>query len=202
VIKAVLGRKLGMSHIFDESGAMVPVTLVEVTPNVVTALKSKEKDGYEAAQIGFGSKKRTTKSISGHLKKAGVSSVARLAEVRVKELPGLGDKSDASAFVSGDLVTVTATGKGKGFQGVIKRHGFGRAPESHGHDHQRQPGAIGSQAPQRVILGKKLPGRMGTERSTIKNLKIIVVDPVKNLLGIRGSIPGPNKGIVLVRGQE
>lgn len=202
MIKAVLGRKLGMSHIFDESGAMVPLTLIEVTPNVVTQVKSREKDGYQAVQIGFGTKRRVTKSVAGHLKKAGLESAARIAEVPVQAetTVNLGDKTDLSAFSPGDLVTVTATGKGKGFQGVIKRHGFGRAPESHGHDHQRQPGAIGSQAPQRVIKGKKLPGRMGGERVTIKNLKVSVVDPEKNLLGIEGSIPGPNRGIVLVRG--
>ena len=208
-MKAILGTKIGMTQLFGPDGKAIPVTLIYAEPNVVTQVKSTEKDGYRAVQVGVGTKRVISKPLTGHLKKAGLASAHFLREFRltgqgledgeVDAQPGA--KIDLSAFQEGDRVQVTGVSKGKGFAGVIKRHGFHGSPATHGTDHQRQPGSIGPQRPQRVIKGKKLPGRLGGATRTVKNLKIIKVDPERQLLAIRGAVPGPNKSLVIIRGQ-
>ena len=202
-MKAILGTKIGMTQIFGPDGKAIPVTLIYAEPNVVTQVKRLEKDGYRAVQVGVGTKRKVTKSLAGHLKKANVTSVRLLKEFRLEDgevdlQPGA--PIELSAFQEGDRVQVTGVSKGKGFAGVIKRHGFHGSPATHGTDHQRQPGSIGPQRPQRVIKGKKLPGRLGGETQTVKNLIVIKVDPERRLLAIRGAVPGPNKSLVIVRG--
>jgi len=203
-MKAILGTKIGMTQLFGPDGKAIPVTLIYAEPNVVTQVKSTEKDGYRAVQVGVGAKRAISKPLTGHLKKAGLASARFLGEFRLEDgevdwQPGA--KIDLSVFQEGDRVQVTGVSKGKGFAGVIKRHGFHGSPATHGTDHQRQPGSIGPQRPQRVIKGKKLPGRLGGATRTVKNLKIIKVDPERQLLAIRGAVPGPNKSLVIIRGQ-
>lgn len=202
-MKAVIGTKIGMTQIFDSRGKPIPVTMIAVEPNVVTQIKTFEKDGYRAVQVAAGAKRHISRPLAGHLKKSGLSTAKTLREFRLKggEINlKEGDRIQVSAFQEGDLVEVTAISKGKGFAGVIKRHGFRRAPESHGADHQRQPGSIGSQRPQRVLKGKRMPGRLGGETVTVKNLAVVKVDPEGRLLAVQGAVPGPNKGTVIIRG--
>jgi len=202
-MKAIIGTKIGMTQLFDEHGKAIPVTLIHSEPNVVTQVKRVEKDGYQAVQLGAGARRNLAKPEAGHLKRAGITSVRTLREIRVdsgdinlKE----GERVDLTTFQEGDFVQVTSISKGKGFAGVIKRHGFHRSPETHGADHQRQPGAIGSQRPQRVLKGKSLPGKMGSKTVTVKNLRVEKVDPDRQLLALRGAVPGPNKGTILIQG--
>lgn len=197
-MKAILGKKVGMTHIFDDKGNMIPVTVVEAGPCVVTQVKTEEHEGYNAVQIGFGEAKNLKKSILGHLKKADTKS-SSLRELRTKEKLKVGDKIKADVFSEGDKIHVEGTSKGKGFAGVIKRHGFHRGPTSHGSHHHRAPGSIGSMFPQHVVKGTKLPGRMGNDKVTTRGLSIASVDADKNILAIKGAIPGPKKGIVLIR---
>jgi len=205
MIKAILGKKLKMSQVFDEKGKPIPVTVVEAGPCYVTAIKTKEKDGYEAVQIGYGKTKKLTKPEESHLKKAGIKEkLKNLREFRVKDSGTLkslkpGDKIDVSIFKEGDKVTISGISKGKGFAGVIKRWGFARGPETHGSDHHRHPGSIGSMFPQRVLPGKKMPGRMGVEKITVKGLQIVKVLPGTNILMIKGAVPGPKKGLLEIR---
>jgi len=204
-MKFILGLKLGMSQIFDEKGKVVPVTLIEAGPCIVTQIKTKEKDGYWAVQIGFGEAKKVTKAIAGHLKKLG--KLLFLREFRNKE-PKIDDKElkrgeriDVSVFKEGDLVKVTGLSKGKGFAGVVKRWHFSGRPASHGTKHElRTPGSVGASVPERVIKGKKMPGRMGFERVTVRNLKIAKVDKEKNLIAVRGAVPGAKGTLLEIRG--
>lgn len=190
-----------MTQIFDERGEMIPVTLVEAGPCYITQVKTEEEDGYTALQLGFGETKRLNKPQRGHLKE--LPPLRYLREVRVKDVRGYqaGQKFDASLFSVGDLVDVTGISKGKGFAGVMKRHGFRGGPATHGQsDRARAPGSIGgTTTPGRVFKGKRMPGRMGNERVTIQNLKVVLVDPGRNLLGVRGSLPGNRGGLVMVR---
>lgn len=190
-----------MTQIFDERGEIVPVTLVEAGPCYITQVKTEEKDGYKALQLGFGEAKRLNKPQHGHLKE--LPPLRHLREVRVSDLQGyeVGQKFDASLFSVGDLVDVTGISKGKGFAGVVKRHGFRGGPATHGQsDRARAPGSIGSTTtPGRVLKGMRMAGRMGNERVTVQNLKVILVDPERNLLGLRGTIPGSQDGLVMVR---
>jgi len=198
---AILGKKVGMTQIFDERGEIVPLTLVETGPCYITQVKSEEKDGYTALQLGFGETKRLNKPQRGHLKE--LPPLRYLREVRVKDVQGyqVGQKFDASLFSVGDLVDVTGISKGKGFAGVMKRHGFRGGPATHGQsDRARAPGSIGATTtPGRVFKGMRMAGRMGNERVTVQNLKVVLVDPERNLLGVRGSIPGSRGGLVMVR---
>ena len=198
---AILGKKVGMTQIFDERGEIVSVTLVEAGPCYITQVKTEEKDGYTALQLGFGETKRLNKPQRGHLKE--LPPLRYLREVRVKDVQGyqVGQKLDAGLFSVGDLVDVTGISKGKGFAGVMKRHGFRGGPATHGQsDRARAPGSIGATTtPGRVFKGMRMAGRMGNERVTVQNLKVVLVDPERNLLGVRGSIPGNRGGLVMVR---
>jgi large subunit ribosomal protein L3 len=202
MIQGFLGRKLGMTQIFDETGEVHPVTVVEAGPCVVTQIRTPEKDGYSAVQLGFGLDKRLNKPEQGHRRASGFMS-RTLREVKADDLGEfeVGQVINADTFAVGELVDVTGTSKGKGFQGVVKRHGFRGGPKTHGQsDRLRAPGSIGSSAtPGRVFKGLKMAGHMGHERVTIQNLKVLRVDTERNLLMIEGSVPGPNKGLVLIR---
>jgi large subunit ribosomal protein L3 len=207
-MKAILGKKVGMTRIFDEQGNVVPVTVIEATPNTVTQIKTIEKDGYQAIQLGWGEAKKVTKPQEGHLKASKANS-RKLREVPFFDLVAeggqsnelkVGDKLTVEMFVEGDKVQVCGVSKGKGFAGVIKRHNFRRGPMSHGSHHYREPGSIGAMFPQHVFKGTKLPGRMGSDQVTTKNLKIVSVDKENNLLVLRGAVPGPAKGLVVIRG--
>src|SRR3972149_2887258 len=192
-MKAILGKKVGMTHIFDEKGNMIPVTVVEAGPCVVTQIKTDEKEGYEAIQIGFGEAKHLKKPQEGHLKKFKIKNLKlkNLQEIRSDEKLNLGDQITVNVFKEGDIVQVEGVSKGKGFAGVIKRHNFHRGPMSHGSHHHRSPGSIGSMFPQHVFKGTKLPGRMGHDKVTTKGLKIVNIDAENNLLAIKGAVPGP-----------
>ncbi len=202
MIQGFLGRKLGMTQIFDETGEVHPVTVVEAGPCVVTQIRTPEKDGYSAVQLGFGLDKRLNKPEQGHRRASGFMS-RTLREVKADDLGAfeVGQVINADTFAVGELVDVTGTSKGKGFQGVVKRHGFRGGPKTHGQsDRVRAPGSIGSSAtPGRVFKGMKMAGHMGHERVTVQNLKVLRVDTERNLLMIEGSVPGPAKGLVLIR---
>lgn len=207
MLKAILGQKLKMSQIFDKDGKPVPVTVVKAEPCYVTAIKTKEKDGYDAIQIGCGNTKHLKKPQAGILKKAKIKeNLKYFKEFTVEDTKNLedlklGDKIDASIFKEDDKIIISGTSKGKGFAGVIKRHGFARGPETHGSDHHRKPGSIGSMFPQRVVKGRKMPGHLGVERVTVKGSKIVKVIPETNIIMVKGPIPGPNKGIVELRSE-
>lgn len=203
-MKGILGKKVGMTQIFDENGTVIPVTLIEAGPCFVTQKKTMEVDGYNAIQLGFGDvpEKRLTQPVNGHLKRAGVSPVKYLREFRVED-PGAyeeGQQIDVSVFNVGDKVDVTGTSKGKGFAGVVKRHGFRGGPKTHGQsDRWRAPGSVGAgSTPGRIFKGVRMAGRMGNQRVTVQNLRIALVDPDKNLLGIRGAVPGAKHGLVII----
>lgn len=204
-MKGILGKKVGMTQIFDENGVVVPVTLIEVGPCYVTQKKTTENDGYNAIQLGFGeiAEQRLNKPMAGHLKKWGAPPVRYLRELPVDDPAAYeeGQKIDASIFEVGDHVDVTGTSKGKGFAGVVKRHGFGGGPKTHGQsDRWRAPGSIGAgSTPGRVVKGLRMAGRMGHERVTVHNLKVVLVDAEKNLLAVKGAIPGAKNGLVVVR---
>jgi large subunit ribosomal protein L3 len=198
--KAILGRKIGMTQIFDKDGKVIPVTAIEAGPCTVVQVKNKDLDGYDAIQIGFGEikDKKVNKPKKGHFKKASITPVKYLREFRLEEISyKVGDEIKADLFAEGEAVDITGTTKGKGFQGVIKRHGQSRGPMGHGSMYHRRPGSMGSTStPGRVFKGKKLPGRMGGVTVTIQNLDIIKVDLDKNVLLVKGSVPG-NKGSIL-----
>ena len=202
-MKALIGTKRGMTQIWHEDGTRVPVTVLDVGPNTVTAVKTAERDGYAAVQIGHGEirAKLMAKPQIGQFAKAGVGNLRHLREV--KGLEGehaVGDVLTVEGFEVGQKVDVVATSKGKGFAGTIKRHGFARGPVSHGSQNVRRPGSIGMHThPGRVLKGKRMAGRMGNERVTQKNLEVIAVDPERNLLLVKGAVPGNNGGLVLVR---
>lgn len=194
-----------MSQIFDEKGNVVPLTLIEAGPCIVTQIKTKEKDGYSAVQIGFGEAKKVNKAIAGHLRNLGEFLFLREfreGELKIndKELKR-GDRIDVSIFKEGDKVKVSGISKGKGFAGVVKRWHFKGRPATHGTKHElRTLGSVGASRPERVIKGKKMPGRMGFERVTIRNLKIVKVDPEKNLLAVKGAVPGTKGTLLEIRG--
>lgn len=198
-MRALLAQKLEMTHIFDEAGNFVPVTVLLATPNVVTQVKTKETDGYEAIQIGFGEKKNHNKPQVGHLAKAN-TMVRKLTEIALEEGKEykIGDKIELDVFDEGEKIIVQGVNKGKGFAGTIKRHHFHRGPKTHGSHNYRAPGSIGAGYPQHVFKGQKLPGRMGAVLTTVKNNKIAKLIPEENLILIRGAVPGPKKSIVLV----
>lgn len=205
-MKFLLGTKIGMTQIANEKGRVVPVTLVEAGPVVVTQVKSKEKDGYTAIQIGFGEKKHLTKSLKGHMKNLG--SFRWLREYRVDKIPNsnpqipkVGERIDISMFEEGDTVRLSAISKGKGFQGVVKRHGFKGMKKTHGtKEKYRAPGAIGSRFPQHVRKGKRMAGRMGSDRVTRRNVEIVKIDKENNLIAVSGAVPGARGTLVEIRG--
>jgi large subunit ribosomal protein L3 len=202
MIQAMVGRKVGMTQVFDATGAVSPATVIECGPNVVTQIKTTERDGYEAIQLGFLLNKRLNKPDQGHRKASGFQS-RHLREVKADEAEQLqvGQIFRADVFKLGQFVDVTGTSKGRGFQGGIKRHGFRGGPRTHGQsDRLRAPGSIGSSAtPGRVFKGMKMAGRMGNDRVTVLNLEVLRVDPDRNILVVKGSVPGHNESIVIVR---
>ena len=200
-MKTILGKKVGMTQIFDENGVVIPVTVIEAGPCTVVQVKTVETDGYNAVQIGFGAVKenKVNKAKAGHFAKAGVKAVKNLREFRLEDVSSVkaGDEIKVDTFVEGETVDIQGTTKGKGFQGVIKRHGQHRGPMGHGSMYHRRPGSMGSTStPGRVFKGKKLPGHMGVTTVTIQNLKIVKVDTDKNVILVKGSVPG-NKYSVL-----
>lgn len=217
-MKAILGTKLGMTQLFDEGGNAMRVTLIQAGPCVVTQVKTIEQDGYNAVQLGFGEAKHQPKPQAGHLKASG-SNARVTREFRIKDVqPGhpqakaqtaaaeealalaVGTTIDVTTFEAGDAVVVTGTSKGKGFAGTIKRHNFSRGPKTHGSHNYRAPGSIGSGYPEHVFKGMRMAGHMGHEQVTVKGLKIMVVNPELNVLAVSGAVPGPKRGLVMVRG--
>ncbi len=204
MLKGLIGKKIGMTQIFDDTGAAHPATLIEAGPCYVTQLRRPEKDGYTAVQLGFAESKtrRLTGGQLGHLKRADLPPLRYLREFRVKtpELE-VGETITVEVFTVGERVDVVGTSKGKGFAGAVKRHGFGGGPKTHGQsDRQRAPGSIGqTTTPGRVFKGKRMPGHMGNDRVTSQNLKVVLVDPERNLLGVAGSVPGPKGGLVTIK---
>ncbi len=204
MMKNLIGRKLGMTQIFSESGKAVPVTLIEAGPCLVTQIKTRDKEGYDAVQIGFGEvqEKKLNSPRNGHLKSKGIKPLRYLKEVRVEDPTGyeLGQEIKVDVFSVGDRADVSGISKGKGFAGVIKRHGFAGGPASHGAHFHRAPGAVGQCAtPSKVFKGKKLPGRMGGEQVTVLSLEVVDVKPERNLLLVKGAVPGPEGGLVHIR---
>ena len=202
-MKGILGRKKGMTEVFTTDGKLIPVTVIEVTDNVVSQVKTKETDGYDAIQLATVEKKesRSNTPSTGHLKKANTTPTRFLKEIRGAEVKNyaLGDVLKADVFSAGEMVDVTGTSKGKGFQGVIKRYNQSRGPMSHGSQYHRGVGSMGTMLPMRVLPGKKLPGHMGHEQVTIQNLEVIKVDLENNVILIKGSVPGPKNSLVLVK---
>lgn len=200
-IEGLLGRKLGTLQVFDDKGRLRGVTAIEVGPCVVTQLKTEERDGYSAAQIGFGYAKRLTKPEAGHLHPSGDHKLKHLAEFRIEGAVSVGDTLNAELFVTGQLVDVTATSKGRGFQGGVRRHHFAGGPKTHGQsDRHRAPGSIGSgTTPGRVYKGTRMAGHMGAVTSTVRNIEVVSRNVEKNIIFINGSVPGPDGGIVRIR---
>lgn len=202
MIQAMIGKKLGMSQVFDDAGLAHPVTVIEVGPCVVTQVKTQENDGYEAVQLGFGLDSRLNRPERGHRQASGFMS-RTLREVKADNVEefSVGQVIKADTFAEGDLVDVVGTSKGRGFQGGVKRHGFSGGPKTHGQsDRLRAPGSIGSSAtPGRVFKGMRMAGRMGNDRVTVQNLKVLRVDTERNLLLVEGSVPGANQGTVIVQ---
>ncbi len=199
----ILGRKIGMTEVFTKSGKLVPVTVIEVEPNVVTQIKTKENDGYEAIQLGFDTKreKLATKASIGHTNKANTTPKRFFREIKGVDISeySLGQEITCDIFKEGEIVDVSGITKGKGFQGVIKRHGQSRGPMGHGSHYHRRPGSMGTMRPMRVFKGKKLPGHMGRLSVTIQNLEIVAVDTENNLLLIKGNVPGAKKSLVVIK---
>lgn len=203
-MKALLGTKIGMTQIISKDGVAIPVTLIQAGPVTVTQVKSVESDGYNAVQVAYGEGKNLSKAVAGHVKPAQVTP-KHIREIRVADLPEgvkVGDSIDVSQFELGDIVHVTGTSKGKGFAGTVKRHNFNTSKKTHGgNGNVRKPGSIGSMYPQKVFKGKRMAGRMGHDRVTVKNLVVAYVDQTNNLIGLRGAVPGPNKGLIEIGGK-
>lgn len=204
MINAIFGKKLGMTQIFGENDNVIPVTVIQAEPNTICQVKTTATDGYESVQLGFGAIKpnKVNKPMAGHFAKQGVDPVRYLREVRVEDASQyqVGDKMTVAAFADVKKVDVTGTSKGKGFAGVIKRHGFGGGPGYHGAHFHRAPGSIGQCAyPSRVFKGVRLPGQMGCDTVTVKNLEVVRIDEDLNLILVKGAIPGGKNGIVRVR---
>lgn len=217
-MKALIGTKLGMTQLFDTEGNVARVTLIKAGPCTVTQIKTKQTDGYNAVQIGYGEAKHPSKPLTGHLKASGATS-AVLREIRIKDVNpnhpsandlnaaaeealGLtvGTKLEVSNFEAGDAISVTGTSKGKGFAGTIKRHNFSRGPKTHGSRNYRAPGSIGSGYPEHVFRGMRMAGHMGTDQVTVRGLKVVAIDTELGVLAVSGAVPGPKRGTVMVRG--
>lgn len=203
-MKALLGTKIGMTQIISEDGVTIPVTLIQAGPVTVTQVKSVETDGYNAVQVAYGEGKNLSKAVVGHTSPAKVTP-KHIREIRVAELPeglSVGSTIDVNTFAIGDVVDATGTSKGKGFAGTVKRHNFSTSNSSHGgNGNVRKPGSIGSMYPQKVFKGKRMAGRMGHDRVTVKNLVVAYVDLENNLIGLRGAVPGPKKGLIIIGGK-
>jgi large subunit ribosomal protein L3 len=204
-VKGILGKKVGMTQLFDESGAAVPVTVIEAGPCYVTQVNVVDTDGYNAVQIGFDevAERKLTKGEMGHLRKASAPALRHLHEVRLDSTPDvvLGDVVKADVFSEGELVDVVGTSKGRGFAGVVKRHGFRGGPKTHGQsDRHRAPGSRGAgTSPGHTFPGSKGAGQMGNSQVTVQNLKIALVDPERNLIAVKGAVPGPRNGLVFIQ---
>ncbi len=202
--KGIIGKKIGMTQIFDEKGNVIPVTVIEATPNIVAQVKTVETDGYNSIQLGYGEvkDKHINKPEKGHFAKAGLTAKKHLREFRVEDVENykIGDEVKADIFEAGEKIDVQGTTKGKGFQGVIKRHGQHRGPMGHGSMYHRRPGSMGSTStPGRVFKGKKLPGHMGRVTVTIQNLDVVRVDMDKNVILVKGSVPGAKGAILKIK---
>jgi large subunit ribosomal protein L3 len=206
MVAGLLGRKVGMTSVFDETGRVVPVTVIQAGPCWVTQVKRQDSDGYDAVQLGFEESRKLNAPARGHVAKAGTPLLRHLREWRVSDASEyqLGQRLDVSMFEAGERVTLVGTSKGKGFQGVIKRHGFSGGPKTHGQsDRWRAPGSIGSgTTPGRVLKGLRMAGRMGHDRVTVKNLLVVRADPERNLLLVRGAVPGPREALLVVNKGE
>lgn len=204
-MKGLIGKKVGMTQMYTERGELIPVTLIEAGPCYVTQRKTVERDGYSAIQLGYDAVRRArlTRGEAGHLSRAKAPTVRYLRELRVgsDEEYEPGQVLDVSIFTPGERVDVTGVSKGRGFAGVVKRHGFRGGPKTHGQsDRHRAPGSIGSgTTPGRVVKGMRMPGRMGGEQATVSGLEVVFVDPERNLIGVRGGVPGANRQVVLVK---
>lgn len=202
-MKGILGRKIGMTQVFATNGKLTPVTVIEIEPNIVSQIKTVETDGYNAIQLASVEKKekRANKPETGHLKKASTTPKRFLKEIRGVDVSAyeLGKELKADIFTEGEMVDVTGTSKGKGYQGVIKRHNQSRGPMSHGSQYHRGVGSMGTLLPMRVLPGKKLPGHMGNVQVTVQNLEIISVDLENNVILVKGNVPGPKKSLVLIK---
>ncbi|HBT46523.1 MAG TPA: 50S ribosomal protein L3 [Peptococcaceae bacterium] len=201
--KGILGRKLGMTQVFDEAGRVVPATVIQAGPCVVVQKKTVERDGYEALQVGFEPipESRVNKPLRGHFARAKVKPFRFLRELRLANTADyqVGQEIRADIFRPGEHVDVTGISKGKGFAGGIKRHGFRRGPMAHGSKYHRRPGSLAAKGPARVFKGRKLPGRAGGERVTVLNLEVIKSDPERNLLLVKGAVPGPRRGLLIIK---
>jgi large subunit ribosomal protein L3 len=205
-MQVILGTKIGMTQIIGEDGVVTPVTILQAGPATVTQIKTVETDGYNAVQVGYGQGKNLSKSVAGHVKKAGENINPKvLKEFRTADVPEVkvGDVFTVENFKLGDKVSVTGISKGKGFAGTVKRWNFQESRNTHGFKGDiRKVGSIGSMYPQKVFKGKRMPGRMGHDQVTVKNLTVAYIDKDNNLLGLKGAVPGPNKGIVTVEGKD
>lgn len=201
--KGILGKKVGMTQIFTETGEVIPVTVIEAGPCVVVQKKTTQVDGYSALQIGFGEKRERlfNKPAKGHFDRANVKPLRYLREIRTEDAESyeVGQEIKADIFSTGEKVDVVGTSKGRGFAGGIKRHGFHRGPMTHGSKYHRRPGAAAAKGPARIFKGRKMPGHLGVDRVTVQNLEVIKVDAENNLLAVKGAIPGPKGGLVLVK---
>ena len=203
-MKALLGTKIGMTQIIGEDGVATPVTLIQAGPVTVTQVKSVETDGYNAVQVAYGEGKNLSKAVAGHVKSSGVTP-KEIREFRVDELGEIkiGDTFEVTGFELGDVVDATGISKGKGFAGTIKRHNFMRHRKTHGgKGNTRKPGSIGSMYPQKVFKGKRMAGHMGAEQVTVKNLKVAYISAADNLIGVKGAVPGPKKGLIVIGGAK
>lgn len=203
-MKALLGTKIGMTQIISAEGKAIPVTLIQAGPLTVTQVKSVESDGYNAVQVAYGEGKNLSKAVAGHTKTAKVTP-KYIREFRVDELPAdlkVGDIVDVNSFTLGDVVDATGVSKGKGFAGTVKRHNFNTSKKTHGgNGNVRKPGSIGSMYPQKVFKGKRMAGRMGHDRVTVKNLEVAYISVGDNLIGLKGAVPGPKKGLIVIGGK-
>lgn len=199
--KLLLGKKLGMTQIFAEDGKIIPVTVIEAGPCLVSQVKTAATDGYDAVQIGYGAAKKPSKPVAGHFAKSGIPALRYLREMRVSDAAEYqpGQEIKADLFAAGEKIDVEGTSKGKGFAGTIKRWNFHRGPMGHGSKNHRRPASAGPKGPARVFKGKKSPGRMGGERVTVQNLEIVRVDVDRNMILVKGAVPGPKRGLVVVK---
>ena len=203
-MKALLGTKIGMTQIIGEDGVTIPVTLIQAGPVTVTQVKSVETDGYNAVQVAYGEGKNLSKAVAGHVKSAGVTP-KEIREFVIDDLGELkvGDSWDVTEFELGDTIDATGISKGKGFAGTIKRHNFKRHRKTHGgKGNTRKPGSIGSMYPQKIFKGKRMAGHMGAEQVTVKNLKVAYISAADNLIGVKGAVPGPKKGLIVLGGAK
>jgi large subunit ribosomal protein L3 len=201
-VKALIGRKLGMSQLIQPDGSALPVTLIQAGPCAVTQIRTTDKDGYEAVQLGFGEAKNISKPLAGHVKRAKINPTVmrEFRNIEINEETAVGGSFDVTVFEEGDLVTICGTSKGKGFAGTVKRHNFNTGPKTHGSMNYRKPGSIGSMYPQKVLKGQKMAGQMGPAQVTVKNLRVALVDAANGVIGVVGAVPGPKRSIVTLQG--